>query len=62
MARPAGCCSVDSDFFTLDVLGVFMIGCVYITHVLYRIAFCMPIEASMGSWHVMYTCPSLILP
>ena len=35
-------------YFTLDV-GVLMIGCIDITHVLYRIAFSMPIEASMGS-------------
>ena len=35
-------------FFALCV-GVLVLGCVYTSHVLYRIAFCMPIEASMGS-------------
>ena len=31
---------------------------IIVIHVLYRIAFCMPIEASMGSWHVLYMSES----
>ena len=37
-----------------------MIGCVYIAHVLYRIAFGIPIDASMGSCHALYMTESLL--